>query len=52
MVDKTDFGWEDQDFGFGNVQFEMPMRYTVISSRQLNTEVWSSEEKSGLKVHI
>lgn len=24
----TDFGWEDQEFSFGNVQLEMSLRHT------------------------
>ena len=52
-MDRTDLVWEDQDFGFGNVQFEMPMRHTVgICSRQLYIEVWGSEEMSGLRAYI
>lgn len=25
---RTDFGWEDQEFSFGNVQLEMSLRHT------------------------
>lgn len=43
-MDRTDFGWEDEDFGFEMLNMRRLLDIQMeIFSRQLDIEVWRSD---------